>query len=180
LVSNLASTLQSTLGAHTSQTFEALSSSAKHLSRNDPKVAPIWDKYGEEIETLASSQAIPVQLRGDKNFWDKAAKIVQAEHMEDIIAERAEKLAAELRGGVETGQGGYGMTDDETDSMTKLRESQWGKRLIDRYGEKGVLRTIEKLGVTLDEYADMTANTKVIVNPNNPSEWWNRDIARGS
>ncbi len=174
--------MQQAQNANTAATFDALSVSAKHLSRSDPKVSPVWDKYGTEIETLAQSGAIDPRLRGSKDFWDKAAKVVQAEHLDEIVAERAQTMAAELRSsGVESGAGSYGASDpDTTTGMEKLRSSDWGKRLIERYGERGVLRNVEKLGVTLDKYAEMASGTNVIVNPHNPSEWWNRDLMRGN
>ncbi len=182
LVGNLAGAMQQVQNTNTAATFDALSVSAKHLSRSDPKVSPVWDKYGTEIETLASSGAIDPRLRGSKDFWDKAAKVVQAEHLDEIVAERAQTLATEMRSsGVESGAGSYGASDpDQTTAMEKLRASAWGKKLLDSYGERGVLRNVEKLGVTLDKYAEMAAGTNVIINPHNPSEWWNRDLMRGS
>lgn len=181
LVGNVAGAMQQVQNANTAATFDALSVSARHLSKSDPKVSPVWDKYGTEIETLASSGAIDPRLRGSKDFWDKAAKVVQAEHLDDIVAERASAMAAEMRSTAETGAGSYGAADPDTSTgMEKLRGTSWGQRLIERYGERGVLRNVEKLGVTLDKYAEMAAGTNVIVNPHNPSEWWNRDLMRGA
>jgi len=181
LLGNIAGAMQAVMGQDRASTFDALSVSAKHLSRGDPKVSSVWDKYGTEIEALGSSGAIDPRLRGSKEFWDKAAKVVQAEHLDDVIQERAQALAAELRsGGVEPGSGSYGASDPADSSvMDKLRESPYGKTLLEKYGERGVLRNVEKLGVTLDKYADMVIDTNIVVNPSNPSEWHNRDLMRG-
>lgn len=181
LLGNVAGAMQTVMGQNTAATFEALSSSAKHLSRSDAKNAPLWDKYGAEIEALANNPAIDPRIRGSKEFWDKAATVVKAEHLDDIVNERAQQMVAEMGPNVETGSGSYGATDaTETTAIEKMRTSEWGKRLLDRYGERGVIRTAEKMGVSLDKYADMVVGTNVIVNPNNPSEWWNRDLMRGT
>ena len=181
LLGNIAGAMQTVLGQDRASTFEALAVSAKHLSRGDPKAAPVWDKYGAEIEALGSSQSIDPRLRGSKEFWDKAAKVVQAEHLDDIVAERAQALASEMRSsGVETGAGSYGASDPTASTaFDKIRESPYGKTLLAKYGERGILRNVEKLGVTLDKYAAMIADTNVVANPNNPSEWHNRDLMRG-
>lgn len=180
MLGNVGAVVGSALNQQASATYEALASSAKHLSRSDPKVAPIWDKYSAEIEALANSPAVNPAIRGTKEFWDQATKVVQAQHIDDLVQERAAAMAAELRPTAETGAGSYGASDPDTStSMEKLKETTWGKRLVDRYGERGVLKNIEKLGVTLEQYAKMAGETNVIVNPNNPAEWWNRDLMRG-
>jgi hypothetical protein len=180
MLGNVAGAMQSVLGQDRAATFDALSTSARHLSRSDPKVSPVWDKYGAEIEALGASGAIDPRLRGSKEFWDKAAKVVQAEHLDDIVAERAQALAAEMRTTAETGAGSYGASDPaESSAMDKLRESPYGKKLLEKYGERGIMRNVEKLGVTLAKYADMVVDTNIVVNPSNPSEWHNRDLMRG-
>ena len=180
LVGNVAGAVQQMMTQNNVGTYEALATSAKHLSRSDPKVAPVWDKYGAEIEALAGSPQINPQLRGSKEFWDQTTRVVQAQHLDDIVAERATAMAAEMRTGTETGAGSYGASDPaDSSAMDKLRESPYGKTLLAKYGERGIMRNVEKLGVTLDKYADMVADTNIIVNPNNASEWHNRDLMRG-
>ena len=154
---------------------------AKSLSQQDPKLKDTWDKYGKEIEQLVNSPQITPQYRASKAVWDQAANIIRAKHLDELVDERARTLATEMHDTTEggSGRGGAKMTGPENEALDRIRESEYGKDLIRKYGERGVLRTVEKTGMTLDQYATIVEKTHVTRHPDKPDEWKNTTLTDG-
>lgn len=61
---------------------------ARELSKRDPKLSDVWERY--EPEVMKYIQNVPVQNR-TKDAWDMAAKLVKADHMDEMVAQQAER-----------------------------------------------------------------------------------------
>jgi len=176
-MNNIGQVIDYAVQQRTQGSLSGQADNARHLSKSDPAKAAVWEKYGGEIEQLANSQAIDPSLKGSKNFWDKAADVVQANHLDEIVQERAQALAATMGSGVESGgSAGYGSSPEDSDAMSRIRESSWGKK-FEHYSDAKIRDVAEKMG-GLDKYADMVVGTTATVNPHNQGEWVNRSIAR--
>lgn len=159
---------------------QSTTEAAKHLSRTDPSLKVVWDKWGAEVDGLASSLA--PAARTDKRVWDGLAKIVKANHVEEIAQERARTLATEMGHTLtESGHAGSmpGGVGARPQGFDKLSETQHGKELLDKYGPAKVNRMCEARGITVEKFAEECAKTQIIRNPNNPSEWTNRSLTNG-
>lgn len=66
--------------------------SAKKLSRAENK--EWFDKYGDEI--AADMAAVPVEQRINPESWDEAVKRVKANHIDEILEQRAKQNAEDL------------------------------------------------------------------------------------
>jgi len=148
---------------------------AKHLSRNDPQLKSAWAKYGNEIESLVNSPQIAPQFKASKAVWDQAANVILSKHIDDIVAERAAEMAATMQAETTESMGNQSVSMNlkgaEKDAMERIRGSDYGKVLIDKLGERGILKNLEKAGWSLDQYATMVENTHVTRNPDKPGEW---------
>lgn len=69
-----------------------LSNLARNSVKQNAKFADVFDRYGPEIEAMM--QTVPLQARADERSWEMAAKVVMADHMDDLTQSRAERLAA--------------------------------------------------------------------------------------
>ena len=149
---------------------------AKAGSKNDPALRTAWTKYGSEIESLMAK--IPVQQSINKETWDQAAKIVLSNHIDEIAADRAKELAASM-GALETNRGGYGdLPAPSQSAIQQIRESDYGKNHLAHYSDSKLAETAKKMGNSLEEYANMISDNKVISHPKTPGEMTNRDLVR--
>lgn len=80
-----------------------VAATARDLSRMDPEAGKVWQKYGPEIDALVA--AIPVWQRS-KATYDQAAKIVRANHVNDLVQEELDRARAS--GGFGTEPAGSG------------------------------------------------------------------------
>jgi len=156
--------------------FEAQASQAKRLSKADPKNSALWQKYGKEIEALGNSQNVDPRYKGLPEYWDQAAQVIAAQHIDEIAQERAQRIAAEMRPSAESGDVGGYSAPAEAKGMEALKESEWGQRLLRKYGPNGVMRNLDKLreadpSMTLEKYAKMAAGVKATMDPDKPGEW---------
>jgi hypothetical protein len=160
--------------------YGSAAETAKELSQGDPKLKDVWDKYSEEIDSLASSPSISPALRTNKRFWDKTAELVRSNHFDDFVAAKASEMQASLAGtSLEGGSGGVRGSpadDANADSWKLIEGNDYGRMLIERYGRAGVRENATKLGIPLDRYAKMVSETNVV---RDPRGWtYNRDIMR--
>jgi hypothetical protein len=88
--------MQQTMQQAAAPLFQGVAENAKWASQQDAKHRDVWSRYGHEIE--AQMATIPAHLR-TKQMWDTAAKLVKSEHLDELVHERAQTLAA---------QGGFG------------------------------------------------------------------------
>lgn len=61
---------------------------AKNAVASDPKYAQVFRKYGEEIERELTDGISPAQqglIRANEANWEKAAKVVMANHFDDLV-----------------------------------------------------------------------------------------------
>lgn len=151
---------------------------AKHLSRTDPTNKDVWDKFGEEVEMLVSN--VHPTYKANKALWDQAAKIVKGNHIDELVQEKASELAASGVGveggssGGELGSGGGG------GRLAELRETDYGRELIEKFGEAGVLRNMEKMGESVESFTAKAKNTHIVRDPDKPGEWKNFSIGQGA
>ena len=154
---------------------------AKHLSMQDPKLKEAWKRYGREIEGLVNSPQISPQFRASKAVWDQAASLVMSRHLDELVDERAAQKAAQMQT-TATEEGtlrtGTKLEAGDNEALERIRNSDYGKQLLDKYGTKGVLNTCEKAGWSLDQYATMIENTGVVRHPDKPDEWKNPNLVR--
>lgn len=154
---------------------------AKHLSMQDPQMKDAWKRYGKEIESLVNSPQISPQFRASKAVWDQAASLVMSRHLDELVDERAAKKAAEMQS-TATEEGtlktATKLDASKSDAIERIRSSDYGKQLLDKYGTQGLLNTCEKAGWSLDQYATMVENTSVVRHPDKPDEWTNPNLVR--
>ena len=157
--------------------YQGQAATAKSLSRQDPKYAEVWQKYGPEVERLMSG--VPLAQQASPDMWNQAAKIVKSEHLEHFIDERAKTLAATL-GSVEQGGTGTAMSGEGSGSedMKRIRSSSYGKTNLDDYNDRQIEQTADKMGHSLKEFADMVEGTHIVAHPKNRGEWYNRDLVQ--
>lgn len=167
-----------TIGNVLTPLYHAQAASAREIAKTDDR--DLWNKYGSEIEQVVN--ALPLAQRANPEAYKAAAKIVRGNHFEEIATERAQAIAAQASSGVEGGYGGtsYPTTGGEGAVVEKLKESDYGKQLVEKYGPRGVIKHLEKMteadGTTPMQFAEMAARTKVDRNPNNAGEWFNRTV----
>jgi len=170
--------VQSTVGP----IVQGAAENAKALSKMDPDFKDVWDNYGHEIEQMVSQLNVQPHLRANKQLWDQTARLVKGNHLDAFVDKRAQVLASEMAstGQTQLSSGSRGgAAESSNPAWEKLEGSEHGQRLIERYGKSGVMRNVEEMGYTLDQYADMAADTNVIYDPAKPGNMINRDITRG-
>lgn len=148
---------------------------AKALSQMDPKFKEVWGAYGKEIDALAASPQIPAHMKANKAFWDNAAKVVRGEHTEELVESKAKAKAQELAAqmGVSTpaDSGGFAPTPNEKKGIDALKDTAYGKALLERYSPRLIAENAAKLGVSVEKFAEMSASASVIRKPGDPNEW---------
>ena len=63
----------------------------KRLLKLDPETAPVYKKYEKEIE--AAVAGAPPHLRYQPNIYQQAYKMIEQQHLSEIIAEKAQTIA---------------------------------------------------------------------------------------
>jgi hypothetical protein len=75
------------LGPLTQMTVNSSIQLARNAAATDPTLAPVFKKWGPEIEAELTSEIPPAQqpfVRANANNWMKAAKVVMANHLGEI------------------------------------------------------------------------------------------------
>lgn len=137
---------------------------AKAEARRAAKLPMVWDKYASEIE--AQMQNVPVQAR-TQEAWEMAAKLVAADHMDEIAQARAETLAARADTGTVGADGNMPAGSRiASDPLTQLfldndpavaRLKSIGKNADD------AKRAASAMGLTVEQYAEMLKKSSVVV-----------------
>lgn len=70
---------------------------SKKLVTKDPELAPIMQKYEGEVDAYVASQP-PAVRASDPDIYEKAAKYVRAQHVDDIIAMKVQEALAAQAG----------------------------------------------------------------------------------
>lgn len=71
----------------------------KRLLKLDPETAPTYKKYEKEIEAMVASA--PPQVRFQPNIYQQAYKMIEQQHLSEIIAEKAQTIAqSQIEAGV--------------------------------------------------------------------------------
>lgn len=152
---------------------------ARNASATNPKYKEVYDRWGSEIDRYANDPSIHPSQKANAAFWDGLAKIVKADHVDELVQEKAKKHLKNMPA-VESGGnvGGIPVSPEESKGMDAIAKTPYGKQLIANHGKRAVLNVCEKRGITLDQFAKECENTNITRNPHNPSEWVNRDIVR--
>lgn len=149
--------------------YQQLATQSREMSRNDPKNAAIWQKYGQAIDNVVAN--IPAHLR-TKELYDEAVIQVKGENFEELAAEKAATLAA---AGTGLARAGSDAGDDAGDSgegdvWAKIEASPMGKAAMNVAGKKGILNAIRQGAYpSLEAYAAAAAKSKAKVDPANPN-----------
>ena len=160
--------------------YQGTAEAAAALSRSDPKLKPLWDKFGSQAERLMSNPQISPGLKASKATWDNAIRAIasQPDNLDTLVAERAAALATSAGNGTERAGGSPGFSDPDRSALDELKETPYGARLAQRYSDRELIRHVEDAGETLKSFTDKAKNLKISVNPDNPGEWssplWNR------
>lgn len=71
----------------------------KRLLKLDPETAPVFKKYEKEIEAAVASA--PPHVRFQPNIYQQAYRMIEQQHLSEIIAEKANALAqSQIEAGV--------------------------------------------------------------------------------
>lgn len=136
---------------------------AKDAAKRSGKRAEVWQKYEAEIDAQMAN--VPLQAR-TVDAWDMAAKIVAAEHMEEIVAERASALAARpdtgtLAGGTEAG-GAAVPASDPISALFAADDPSIQKFKAQGMDARRVLAHAAAQGHSPERYADMLRKGSVV------------------
>jgi len=126
---------------------------AKWQSQNDPNYAETWQKYGREIETMAAQ--VPAHML-NLNAYNTIAKVVKAEHIDELIDERAKKIAAAGGFGTERASPAGSVPAPSADKLSQLFQSDhpWvAKARANNVSEAEVRRYCSMRGINTDDYA---------------------------
>ena len=157
-------TTQQQMQAFAAPMLAQQASFAKAEARRAAKVPAVWTKYADEIEAQMAN--VPIQAR-TQEAWEMAAKIVAADHMDELAQARAETLAATPDSGTVTGDGGMpNARATASDPLTQLfldddpsiaRLKAIGK------GAEDAKRAANSMGLTFESYADMLKKSSVVI-----------------
>lgn len=145
--------------------------SAKFMSSSDPKHKPIYEKWGNEVDRVVG-QAIQAGAMPSKQLYDQAAKMVAADHLDELAQERAKSLAASNPDLARGGTAGSSAAAGEKDEVwSKIESSPIGKQLMSTIGKEGIRRNCQNSGTNLEDYAKMVASNRASIDPLNKSRW---------
>lgn len=164
------------LAAAAGPVFEQLASTAKELSKNDPKNRDIWQKYGSQVEAMVAN--VPANLR-TKDLYDQAVIMVKGQKFDELATEKAASLAA-----AGTGLARAGSADESADTASgdaavweKIEASPMGAAAIKVAGKQGILKAIRAGAYkSLEDYAAKAAASKSKVDSANPNIVYNRSV----
>ena len=145
--------------------INAQADTARFMSQHDKSHEETWDRWSHDIDMQVAN--IPANLR-TKALYDQAAKIVKAEHIDEIVDERAQALAS-AGSGLDTGstflgdQGEY--QSHNSDEWEKFDQSSVGRHLMSTLGKRKIVEMCEAHNMTVSEYADMVAANKADIDP---------------
>jgi len=158
----------------TSATLAGSAKTAQALSKMDGEYKDVWTKYGREIEDLASSPQIPLAMKADKDFWDNTAMVVRGKHLNEIVNERATTKAQELAAQMNSttgSQNGFEPTKVEAKGIEALRDTEYGKVLLERYTSRQIAENASKMKMSIEDFATAAGKTRVQRKPGDPNEW---------
>ena len=143
--------------------INAQADTARFMSQHDKSHEDTWDRWSHNIDMQVAN--IPANLR-TKALYDQAAKIVKAEHIDEIVDERAQALAS-AGSGLDTGgtflEGSGDYQNQNTDEWGKFDQSSVGRHLMSTLGKRKIMEMCEAHNMTISEYADMVAANKAEV-----------------
>ncbi len=153
------------LAAAAGPIIQAQADTARFMSQHDKSHEDTWDRWSHDIDMQVAN--IPANLR-TKALYDQAAKIVKAEHIDEIVDERAQALAS-AGSGLDTGSTFVGEQGDyqsqSSDEWDKFDKSSVGRHLMSTLGKRKIAEMCEAHNMTISEYADMVAANKAELDP---------------
>ena len=153
------------LAAAAQPIINAQADTARFMSQHDKSHEETWDRWSHDIDMQVAN--IPANLR-TKALYDQAAKIVKADHIDEIVDERAQALAS-AGSGLDTGSTFLGEQGDyqaqSSDEWDKFDQSSVGRHLMSTLGKRKIMEMCEAHNMTISEYADMVAANKAEVDP---------------
>ena len=158
----------------TTATLNGSTKTAQALSKMDSEYKDTWAKYGKEIEELASSPQIPLAMKADKDFWDNTAMVVRGKHLKEIAKEMATSQAQELVAQMNSttgSQSGFEPTKVEAKGIEALKNTAYGKALLERYTPRQIAENVAKMKMSIEDFATATDKTQVQRKPGDPNEW---------
>lgn len=180
---NLGARIQTQMGQQVGAAIAPLYQGLAQTARSQAQAAEpdLWAKYGAEIEAITAN--VPVAAQTNPELWKQAARIVKANHLDEIVQERAATIATAGGFGVESGGGGGGAPGTSPGSnkaLDKMKESAYGTAMIARYGERKWMDMVRKMadndGISVESYAEKVAKSKAAINPVNPTQVVNRGL----
>ena len=145
--------------------INAQADTARFMSQHDKKHEETWDRWERDIDMQVTH--IPANLR-TKALYDQAAKIVRADHVDELIDEKAKNLASAGLG-LDTGSTFLGEpsmhNQGNSDVWAKFEKSAVGRNMLKTLGKRKIAEMCEVSGDSLEDYADMVANNRADIDP---------------
>ena len=174
LANYLAAQTNAQLAQYAGPIVNQLASQARTLAQSEPKNKDIWEKYGSEVDAMVAT--VPAHMR-TKELYDKAVVMVKGEHIDEIAAARAERLAAANPGMMRNGSNSSSGNDAEPsgDVWDKIAATAIGSATIDAIGKRGIQKAIDK-GVykSAEDYLKHVERSKARVNSKSKQELYTR------
>lgn len=138
---------------------------AEWMSKQDPKRAKVWERYGHEIAPLIAQ--VPLQYR-TKSFYDKAADLIRAEHVDELMEERFAEKLTEYRASDTASSAGAGYRDERYGAGTSGDAEVWaqfegnayGKHMLETVGRSGIAEHCRREGIKLADYAKTVGRSR--------------------
>lgn len=112
-------------GKEKAQLLGILSEQNKQLLELNPRTAPMFDRYGKEIEKKV--QELPANQRLHPNAWKWALDQVKLAHADDIQQDNVDKLVDER---VKAALRAHGIEDDDDDGLVMEPQAKTRKAAV--------------------------------------------------
>ena len=97
---------------------------ARQMAAQDPKLCVVFQKWGAEIDQITQNDGL--QYKGNVGYWTNAAKVILANHLEDIRKADREGGDIWLEGGAQGG--GIAPAPKPSDVTLTAGEKLWAER----------------------------------------------------
>ena len=143
--------------------------SARWMAQSDKQNTHVFDKWGSEVDKLVED-AVRVGAVPSKALYDQAAKMVKANHLDELVAEKMSTMQVPETQRVTP----TSVTGDEAQDATlweQVEKTSHGKALLGAVGKAGIMRHAEKQGISLKGYLESITKTRTMHDPLKPGTW---------
>lgn len=162
-------------------TAQQMANAARPLIANQVQVSryiaeqrdpDVFKRWGDEVDRIVGQYTQAGGL-ADVSVYENAAKIVRGNHVDDILAEKLDKIKSANPGTASVTVGDAPGVDAEGNAglFEKIEASPMGERMKSMFGPAWKQRVIDAAEGDLEGYAEQIVGTKVVFDPANGGTW---------